>query len=99
MTGQQLFQVWIVTYDDWQPQAWNEVPPVASALEPAEPALMAAREAAEFVRGFNQTMLRNPRNLWAVPVPIEVHHECRMVPGQIIAHDDLDFANANFDFN
>jgi hypothetical protein len=90
MTSQQLFQVWIVAYENWQPAAWNDVPPRAVALEPAEPALLTAVEAAQFVAGFNQTMIEEPRNLWAVPVPVVLRQECRLVPGLSVTAGQFD---------
>lgn len=88
MNGNQLFQVWIVAYQNWRPQNWTDVPPGAVAIEPAVPSLMPAREAIEFLHGFNRTMLRQPRNLWALPVPVAVRYECRVVAGGIIQQSD-----------
>jgi hypothetical protein len=52
-----LFRVWITRFEKWQPQEWHELPPRATAVEPADASAMSAHEAIRFLEGFNRTML------------------------------------------
>lgn len=79
--GATRFRVWIATYDDWLPVAWNQVPPVAMACEPVESGLYTEAEAALFVEGFNRSMLAEPRQIWAVAVPITIRYDGDAQPG------------------
>jgi hypothetical protein len=79
-----LFRVWIAKYDSWQPMAWDELPPRATAVEPAEPMAMSAREAVRFLEGFNRTMLGRTTRIWAVAVPVTILYEGDLRVGQII---------------
>jgi hypothetical protein len=69
------FRVWIVTFDDWQPTHWNESPPRATAVEPADDALYTADEATLFVQGFNASILGSGQPIWAVAVPVTLRYE------------------------
>ncbi len=75
------FRVWIATYDDWLPSAWNELPPLATACEPVENVLYTEAEAALFVEGFNRSMLAEPRQIWAVAVPVTLRYDGDAQPG------------------
>jgi len=79
-----LFRVWITRFEKWQPTAWNELPPRATAVEPAEEAAMSAREAVRFLEGFNRTMLTRLLPIWAVAVPVTIHYEGDLRIGAIV---------------
>lgn len=78
------YRVWVLQYDNWQPQCWSEVPPYGVVLEPAEPGCLSENEAAVFVETFNQSMLLARRNLWAVSVPVAIRYLGDFRPGQIL---------------
>jgi hypothetical protein len=77
----QRFRVWIVTFHDWQPLHWNESPPQATALEPADESLYTAEEAGVFVEGFNSCALGSGQSIWAVAVPVTIRYEGDASPG------------------
>jgi hypothetical protein len=80
--GSSGFRVWLATYDEyWRPEAWHELPPVATAFEPAADRLYNEAEAGAFVEGFNRSMLAEPRQLWAVAVPVTVRLDGDAHPG------------------
>jgi hypothetical protein len=79
-----LFRVWITRFEKWQPQAWNELPPRATAVEPADASAMSAREAIRFLEGFNRTMLARLLPIWAVAVPVTIHYEGDLRVGAIV---------------
>lgn len=76
-----LFRLWITSYADWQPRRWNEAPPVALAIEPADSETHSALEAQCFLEGFNSQMLACDRGLWAVAIPVELRYEGDPQPG------------------
>ncbi len=65
-----LFRIWIAGYQDWFPTRWNEVPPTAVALQPAEEGCLVAEKARAFLKGFNRQMLAQAKPLWAVALPV-----------------------------
>jgi hypothetical protein len=79
-----LFRVWITRFEKWQPQAWNELPPRATAVEPADATAMSAREAIRFLEGFNRTMLARLLPIWAVAVPVTIRYEGDLRVGAIV---------------
>lgn len=79
-----LFRVWITDSRDWLPRRWNEVPPAAVALQPAEEGCLAADQARQFLEGFNRQMLTEARPLWAVALPVSVLYQGDAQPGQRI---------------
>jgi hypothetical protein len=79
--GAPRFRLWIASYSDWQPAAWNQVPPRATAVEPVDQALCTAEEAALFLQGFNSSMLAHHEPIWAVAVPITLCYEGDAVAG------------------
>ena len=78
------FRVWIVQYDDWQPNDLHGVPPQAVALEPAERGTMSAIEATVYAEAFNRAALVAARRRWAVVLPVEVRYEGEPQPGQVL---------------
>jgi hypothetical protein len=79
-----LFRVWITRYEKWQPSAWDELPPRATAVEPADASAMSAREAVRFLEGFNRTMLTRLLPIWAVAVPVTILYEGDLRIGAIV---------------
>src|ERR1700682_6149817 len=79
-----LFRVWITRFEKWQPQAWNELPPRATAVELADASAMSAREAIRFLEGFNRTMLARLLPIWAVAVPVTIQYEGDLRVGAIV---------------
>jgi hypothetical protein len=75
------FRVWIAHCAEWRPVAWNDLPPVAIACEPAADVVYNATEAAAFVEGFNRAMLAEPRQIWAVAVPVTLRFDGDAQPG------------------
>ncbi len=79
-----LFRVWIARYEKWQPDSWDQLPPRAVAVEPADASPMSAREAIRFLEGFNRTMLARPLCVWAVAVPVSIRYEGDLSVGALI---------------
>ncbi len=79
-----LFRVWITRFERWQPTAWDELPPRATAVEPADGSAMSAREAVRFLEGFNRTMLARLLPIWAVAVPVTIHYDGDLHIGAIV---------------
>ncbi len=91
-----LFRLWIVRYERWRPKTWDELPPRATAVEPADAAAMSAREAVRFLEGFNRTMLGRAAGassdqsdaslrVWAVAIPVSIRYDGDLHVGAIIA--------------
>lgn len=78
------FRVWIVRYDDWEPQNPHDYPPAAVALEPAENGTMTARQARAYTESFNRAMLSTGRRLWSLAVPVAVRYEGEPQAGQLL---------------
>jgi hypothetical protein len=78
------FRVWVASYGDWNPKVWSDVPPVAVAIEPAEPHCMTENEAALYVEAFNRAMLQQSKRLWALPVRVSVRFDGDWVRGQAV---------------
>ena len=78
------FRVWIVRYDDWQPEDLRGVPPRAMALEPAERGTMSARQAAMYTEAFNRAALAASRRLWAIALPVQLRYEGDPRPGEVL---------------
>ena len=78
------FRVWIVRYHDWQPEAWDQVPPTATAVRPVDGLWRSARQAADLAEGFNRVMLERLDRFWAVVIPIMVRYADDLQPGQSI---------------
>ncbi len=91
-----LFRVWIAEFEAWQPAAWYDVPPRATALEPACPECLTAAQAALFLQGFNEAMLADLRQLWAVAVPVEVCLSGDLSSGEAV-HDVERLLSAGLD--
>ena len=81
----QRYRIWIVKTQDWQASNWQDVPPLAIAISPADDAVFSAAEAEAFLDGFNSRMFELRRRLWAVAVPVEVRFEGDARAGQAIA--------------
>lgn len=79
-----LFRVWITRYERWRPVSWDDLPPRATAVEPADTAAMSAREAIRFLEGFNRTMLARLLPVWAIAVPVTIHYEGDLHIGAIV---------------
>ena len=83
----QSFRVWLAQYADWQPAGWCDVPPQATALEPADNGYMSAAEARLFVEGFNEAISSNGNQIWAVAVPVVLRYEGDVRSGdKIVGH-------------
>ena len=82
--GHSTFRVWIAEYDRWTPTGCGDVPPVATALEPAEEGLMPGFQAMAYVEAFNREVLHQPRKIWAVALPASVCYCGDPQPGQPI---------------
>lgn len=88
----ELFRLWIVRYDDWQPQHWNQRPPRATAVRPIEETVYSAEEAALLLEGFNGWMLENLASQsqdrrWAIAVPVRIVYEGDVVEGEEVSGD------------
>lgn len=78
------FRVWIVRYEEWQPEDLHCVPPCAVALEPAEQGTMSGRQAALYAEAFNRAALAASRRLWAVALPVELRYEGEPRAGEVL---------------
>jgi len=76
-----LYRVWIATYGDWDSR---QVPPEATALEPAEEEAMSAPEATRYVEAFNRVAMTARRKIWAVAMPVAVRYQGDPQPGQTV---------------
>jgi hypothetical protein len=76
--------VWILRYEQWEPQSLHDQPPRAMAVEPAERGTMSARQAAVYVEAFNRAALDGRRRLWALAVPVMVRYEGEPRAGEIV---------------
>lgn len=78
----QWYRIWIMTFDEWRPQHWSEMPPFAKAVEPADEGLFSPDEAAAYLEGHNTTSLRLGNVRWAVAIPVQIRIVGDMSPGQ-----------------
>jgi len=76
--------VWIAGYANRQSQDTRQVPPEATALEPAEEETMSASEAARYVEVFNRVALTARGKIWAVALPVVVRYHGDPRPGQTL---------------
>jgi hypothetical protein len=88
----ELFRLWIVRYDDWQPTHWNDWPTRAAAVRPIEETVYSAEEAALLLEGFNSWILENisresEDRHWAIAVPVRIRYEGDAVEGEIVIGD------------
>ena len=79
--GAERFRVWVAVYRDWQPGHDRDIPPRSTALEPAEPGTMTARQARRYVGAFNRTALACRKKIWAVALPVTVSYGGDTQPG------------------
>ena len=72
----ELYRIWKVRCPvAWEPTTWDELPPSAWAVEPAEQGAFSAEDARSYLAGFNQAMLADRQRLWALAVPVRVAYE------------------------
>ena len=83
-SSRDLFRVWIASYDNWRPAGWDETPPVAVAVAPAEHDCFTADEAAAYLAGFNTCASDDSPGLWAIAVPVAIRYEGDPLPGERI---------------
>ena len=79
------FRVWIASYGDWKPADVHDVPPDATAVEPAEQGVFSARRAAQYVSAFNRMAIARQLHVWAVALPVVVRYEGDPEAGQRLA--------------
>ncbi len=84
-----LFRIWVVRVEPWRPGGWDDLPPRATAVEPAEQGSFSAPDAARFLEGFNGTMLSRSARLWAVAVPVSIRYEGDQCRGQIVSRTSV----------
>jgi hypothetical protein len=87
--GAERFRVWITIYRDWQPGDYRDIPPQATALEPAEPRTMTVRQARRYVGAFNRVALARGKRVWAVALPVTVSYGGDAQPGTPLTLSDL----------
>jgi hypothetical protein len=85
-----LYRVWIVDCEGWQPAAWHQAPPRARALEPALAECLPRELAAAYVEAFNTQMLAEPRGQWAVPFRVTLRYDGEPTAGQPVDLSSLD---------
>jgi hypothetical protein len=79
------FRVWLAACGSWQPRGPRDQPPEAVALEPAEEAVLSARQAACYVKAFNRAARARGLRVCAVALPVVVRYEGDLRPGQKFA--------------
>ena len=79
------YRVWLCAFADWEPHDANDVPPSATAVEPAENGTMPADQAARYVQSFNRKMMAVGRGVWAVAIPVSIRYQGEPNPGQRLA--------------
>ena len=87
--AQPMFRVWIAGYRNWRPARWDEVPPAAVALEPAEEGCLVLEKARVYIEGFNARMLAEARPLWAVAIRVSGRYEGDPQPGEGVQGERL----------
>ncbi len=60
---------------DWLPSEWNQMPPRATALESVDDGPYLAADAAAFIEGFNNPVLRERRPIWAIAIPVTLCYQ------------------------
>jgi hypothetical protein len=81
------FRVWITASGDWQPNDPHDIPPIATAIEPAEEGVFSACRAARYVAAFNRTALARRLRVWAVALPVVVRYEGDLEVGQHLVRE------------
>ena len=76
-----LYRVWIADVGSWRATHWSDVPPAATAIEPAKESFAGESEVQPFLEGFNSVMIRSGARLWAVVVQVTLRFEGDLVPG------------------
>jgi broad specificity phosphatase PhoE len=79
------YRVWIVRFEQWQPDDWHDVPPGAIAVEPAERGTMTGRRARQYVEAFNRAAHDGRRRIWAVALPVTIRYLGDPRPGETLA--------------
>ena len=79
------FRIWLVRCDEPHPAEWHLSPREGAVVEPASTGCFSRREAALYVRAFNEEMARESGGFWAVAVPVCVHYDGDLAPGMEIA--------------
>jgi hypothetical protein len=82
--GQAMFRVWAAEYAGWRPSHATDVPPLARAIEPIEENCLSADEARAMVESFNQQMLSQPDQVWAVAVEVSIRYDGDPEPGETV---------------
>jgi len=83
--GALQYRIWLCAFTDWEPRDSSDVPPSATAVEPAENGTMPADQAARYVQSFNTRMMAVGRRLWAVAIPVSLRYQGEPSPGQRLA--------------
>ena len=79
------YRVWLCAVTNWEPRDSSDVPPFATAVEPAENGTMPADQAAKYVQSFNGRMMALGRRVWAVAIPVAIRYLGEPNPGQRLA--------------
>jgi hypothetical protein len=79
------YRVWLCAFTDWEPRDSDDLPPSATAVEPAENGTMSALQAARYVQAFNARMMAVGRRLWAVAIPVSITYQGDPSPGQSLS--------------
>ena len=83
--GELQYRIWLCAFMDWEPRDSSDVPPSATAVEPAENGTMSADQAARYVQSFNTRMMAVGRRLWAVAIPVSIRYQGEPSPGKRVA--------------
>jgi len=85
------YRVWIVQYsENPSPTALGQKED-AVALEPAEPRLMTARQAGDYVEAFNRAAAKEGRTIRAAAFPVTVQYSGEPERGEAIALETKNF--------
>lgn len=79
------YRVWLCAFTNWEPRDSGDVPPSATAVEPAEIGTMPADQAARYVQSFNGRMMAVGQTVWAVAIPVSIGYLGEPTPGQQLA--------------
>ena len=83
------YRIWIVRCTQWKPRRWHDMPPAAIAEERAGQGFFSAEETADFVEGFNLSMLATSGRLWAVAVQVALRYEGDLAVGRHVSAEQL----------
>src|SRR5262249_10952103 len=79
----EMYRVWILHCQPWEPRNPADIPPRGIVLELAEKELFTGDEARDYVEGFNISPER-PHSVWVIRIAVRWQTERQVIPGAVI---------------